>query len=82
MSHKGKTNTNTLIKGKNLFKGDVKPSPIEVYQDQEGNTHKRKVDHVRKGHVYHPTKGFRKIWENHQPLIMNGLLLQFGIVPN
>lgn len=81
MSHKGKTNTNQMIKGKNLFKGNVPKAKIEVSVDKEGLVTKRKVDHMRKGYVYNPTKGFKKTWDYPQSILMNSLLLRFGIVP-
>ena len=81
MSNKGKTNTNHLIKGTNLFKGNVPKAKIEVSVNKEGLVTKRKVDHMRKGYVYNPTRGWIKVWQDPQSILMNSLLLRFGIVP-
>jgi hypothetical protein len=80
MSNKGKTNKNNLIKRHNLFKGDVPKKGIETIE-VEGNTFKRTFDHMRKGYRYHPTKGFKKVWQSTQPLLMTSLLLQYGVAP-
>jgi hypothetical protein len=60
--------------------GDVQKKGIETIE-VEGNTFKRTFDHMRKGYRYHPTKGFKKVWQSPQPLLMTSLLLQYGVAP-
>ena len=83
-NNKGNANLHNVIKGLNIFCGNVPPAPIEVVKNEAGKiVSKRKVDHVR-GPVnhqmsYHPTKGWRKVRAYNPHILLDNLLVKFGL---
>lgn len=77
-------NLNDMLKGLNLFKGDVPKKKIEVSLDQDGKViSRRAVDHCRqlgdRLYAYHPTKGWRSTRDYKPHTLLNELLQKIGL---
>jgi hypothetical protein len=85
MSNKSnKSQMNGCIKGWNIFNtGKTPKAPIEITVGDDGKVSKRKVDHVKTigntQFVYHPTKGWRKVRDYTPHILLDNLLVSFGL---
>ena len=79
-----KKNLNEMVKGMDLFKGNVPKKAIELTLDDSGKViQRRQVDHYRRvGNrlfAYHCTKGFRAVRDYKPHTLLNNLLQKIGI---